>query len=75
MGQHTAELLYYIAEDFCKLTLVQKINIGIELRLMEPDETYLTEEEIEDRIFVKMWRNNKFKEFTILLYKVLDFAV
>lgn len=69
-----AEILYYIAEDFCGLSYVDKFNMGLELGILDPEDAYisLSEEELETRIFVQMWRTNKFKQFTLLLEKVVS---
>jgi hypothetical protein len=71
LNTKTAEVLYYVAEDFVKLTFLQKFNIGLDLKFIDPQEVELSEEEVEERVFTGMYRTHKLSEFVNLVYKVM----
>lgn len=68
----TAEVLYCIALDFIKLSFLQKFNMGVEMQFIRPEEIEITEEELEERIFVGMYRKHKLTDFVNVLYKVIN---
>jgi len=67
----TAEILYYLAEDFVKLTFPQKFRIGMKLGLIRPEDVNLSDDEIDHIIFIGMYKKNKFEEFTTCVYNAL----
>lgn len=68
----TAEVLYCIAQDFIKLSFLQKFNLGIEMKLIRPEEVEITEADLEERIFTGMYQQHKLSDFVNVLYKVMN---
>lgn len=66
-----ASVLYHVAEDFVKLSYVQKFNIGLELNVLFAQDVDLYDEfALEEVIFSAMYRRHKLSEFVVLVYKV-----
>lgn len=64
-------IFYYVAVDFVSLNFTQKMNLGIDLKLLRTADLYETDEErIEKIIFKRMKLSGKFEEFVKMVYKV-----
>ena len=64
-------IFYYVAVDFVSLNFTQKMNLGIDLKLLKTADLYETDEErIEKIIFKRMKLSGKFEEFVKMVYKV-----
>lgn len=71
MNIKTVEVLYCIAQDFVKLSFMQKFNVGIDLGLIHPEEYEMEEKELEERIFVGMYSGNQLEKFVNILYRIM----
>lgn len=64
-------ILYYVAVDFLDLSFSQKMNLGIELGLLNTADLYETNESrIEKLIFKRMKSSGKFEDFVKIVYKI-----
>ncbi len=66
---NTVSILYYVAEDFVKLSRLRKFHIGVDMKFIDIEESFLTEEEIEYRVFTGMYNTSALSEFVNIVYK------
>lgn len=64
------ELLYYLAQDFIRLSAKDKFRIGKEMHLLDPfDVLALTEEDAERRIFSEAYKRGKLETLIRKIYE------
>jgi hypothetical protein len=62
----------YIAYDYLQLSYVAKFNIGLELKLYEPQDMYMDEDDLDLKIFKAVYKSQRPAPFVELIYKALD---
>lgn len=63
------QILYYLAEHFTELSLVQKFVIGRDMKILEEEDTFLPLEDIEDLIFINVAKQNRYRELLRNIHK------
>lgn len=63
-------ILFLVACDFMDLDRIQKLSIGIDLRILDYYDTRLTEDEIEEKVLSGAVANKQIVSLTELVNKV-----
>lgn len=66
------EILFFIAEQYLELSWNEKLNLGINLKLIEVNAMMLSEKALEENVFTLAYKHGKIAELALQTEKVLN---